>query len=64
MTVDPVAGLTLGRRRSRLTFRRRLPVPPPAPAPEADLPRFRAAAAADMLPTVRVTATTENSRGC
>lgn len=49
-------------RSSRLTFRRRLPVP--APAPGADLPRFRATAAADMLPNLNVAATTENSRGC
>lgn len=58
----PVTGLTLARRNARLTFRRRLAAP--APAPEADFPRFLAAAAADMLPTVCVATPAKNSRGC
>lgn len=49
--MGPVAGLTPARRSAMLTFRRRLLAPAPARAPEAGFPRFRATAAADMLPT-------------
>lgn len=56
MTVFTVASLIPGGKSAMLTFRRRLPAPAPARAPEAGFPRFRATAAADMLPTVRAAA--------